>query len=159
MVCHVILESGFPIRPVLCMFSNKLLSPRTVSADACLLIFRITTMSLLFAKHGLEKIIGFQEMLSGFPDPIGIGKTPSFLFAFFTDTICTILILVGLFSRFASFLILINLLVALFAFHHGIINDHGEAMILYIITVLFLLNIGPGKYSLDAIINNFKPSK
>ena len=116
-------------------------------------------MCLLFYKHGYEKIFGFQEMLQNFPDPIGIGKEPSFFFAFIADSICSILILLGLFTRVAAFLILINLFVAFLGFHNGMINDHGEAMMLYATNVLILIFTGPGMLSLDARLTSSYASK
>lgn len=137
------------------MLKNNFFANRILSVDSCILLLRIFTVCLLFYKHGYEKIFGFREMLGNFPDPIGIGKLPGLTFALITDSICTVLIAIGLFTRISALLILINLSVAFIGVHNGTINDHGEAMILYIINMLFLFLAGPGKYSLDAK-NHFK---
>lgn len=125
---------------------------RLFSLDFGLLLLRSGTAILLFIQHGIEKIAGFGVMLNKFPDPLGIGKFPSLLFASFTDIVCAFLVLTGTFFRPAIFLLLINLLVAFILFHHGELNDHGEAIVLYLIVLFYLIGSGPGRMSVDSLI-------
>lgn len=117
--------------------------------DNPLLWLRISTAAILFAKHGYEKLFTFDHMYSIFPDPIGIGKLPSLLFALLADGVCSILIALGLFTRIASLIIIINLAVAFFIVQKMPTNDHGEMIGLFFATHVFLLMTGPGKKSLD----------
>lgn len=131
------------------MSVSSILNRKILSADACLLLLRLATAALLFYKHGYEKVFTFQEMLAHFPDPLGIGKLPSLIYASITDVCCTVLLAMGLFNRVATLLLLINLLVAFIGVHHIKVNDHGEAMLLYMINLVFLFFAGPGKMSFD----------
>ena len=131
------------------MKSIDVLNRKILSADTCLLTLRLATTALLFYKHGYEKVFSFQDMLSHFPDPLGIGKLPGLIYATITDALCTVLLAAGLFNRVATSLLLINLLVAFIGVHQGIVNDHGEAILLYMINLIFLFFAGPGEMSLD----------
>ncbi|MEN0053256.1 MAG: DoxX family protein [Mucilaginibacter sp.] len=131
------------------MSATNVFSRKFLPVDSCLLFLRLATAIVLFSKHGYEKIFHFQEMLSHFPDPIGIGKLPGLIYATITDACCTLLLALGLFSRVAVVLLLSNLLVAFIGVHQGAVNDHGELMILYMINLIFLFFTGPGRISFD----------
>lgn len=80
------------------------------STDIGLLLLRVTVAACLFYHHGGEKFYDFHTLASR-PNlnPIGIGVVPSVVWAGFTDGICSLLVLVGLFSRYASILLLVTL--------------------------------------------------
>jgi putative oxidoreductase len=93
-----------------------------------------------------------------FPDPIHIGATSSFLFAFLSDSICSVLIIFGLATRWAALIAAINVFVAwtfirYFQFF-GQGSDHRELIVLYLAILLALIFTGPGKYSLDNLRNS-----
>lgn len=84
-------------------------------------------------------------------DPIGIGATPSFYMAAFAEGICSILLILGLFSRFASLMLTVNFIV-IFIFHAFIIKDGFEILelrFLYLLPFIALTCSGGGKYALD----------
>jgi putative oxidoreductase len=120
------------------------------NTDAALLVLRLGLGLSLFLRHGLEKLTGYSHMVTHFPDPIGIGPHLSLAYALFTDGICSLLVIVGLGTRWASALIIINLLVV-FAFVHemNFRDSHVEAVLLYIVGYLAILICGPGRLSLD----------
>jgi len=107
----------------------------------------------LFLKHGTEKLFRFQHMTQHFPDPLHIGVVPSLLFATLSDGICSLLILVGLATRWAALVCFINIFVALVFVHHFMIfgpqGDHGELMLLYLAAMAMLFLGGAGKLSVD----------
>lgn len=127
------------------------------NVDLGLLALRILVAAPLLMKHGLEKIFTFSQMASHFPDPIGIGPVPTLVIAMISDAICTVLVILGLASRWAALFIFCNVAVAWAALHnfsffgHG--SDHGELIVLYMGAMLTLVLTGPGKYSLDRIID------
>jgi putative oxidoreductase len=110
----------------------------------------------LLLKHGLEKVFTFSAMAAHFPDPLHIGPVPSLLFAMLSDAICTVLLILGLATRWAALVCLINLGVAWAFVHHfqffGRGADHGEVMVVYMAIMLTLLLAGAGKYSMDALL-------
>jgi len=111
----------------------------------------------MFLKHGAEKLLTFSVMrqvwvANGF-DPVHIGAVPSLLFAALSDVICTLLVVFGLFTRFAALIMMVNLIVAWQIVHHGMFfgrDPHGEVIVLYLGGALCLICGGAGKYSLDA---------
>ena len=137
-------------------FKLFLLKP-LVSVDVAFLLLRISACAMLFYKHGAEKIFDHQHMLAVFTDPhpmgdfdpIGIGKENSLWFATFTDGICSLFLFSGLWTRLASALILIDIMVSHFLVFKGSMDDHGELSLLYLTVFLIIFLIGPGKLSLD----------
>jgi len=136
----------------------KLIYPKVFppNLDAGLLVLRITTMLPLFLKHGLEKIINFSAMAQKFPDPLHLGMLPTLIIAFIADAICSVLVMLGVATRWAALYILGNLLVA-WAVYRGFLfwsrqNWHGEMTVIYIAAALTILITGPGKYSVDWLI-------
>jgi putative oxidoreductase len=121
-----------------------------------LLLLRVLAAGPLFIHHGIEKLFGFSQMAANFPDPIHIGVIPSLLYAAFSDGICTLLLVLGLGTRWAAFFVFVNLFVAWSAFHHftflGAHNEHGELMVVYMGVMLAIIALGPGKYSVDNAI-------
>jgi putative oxidoreductase len=126
--------------------------------DWGLLLLRVWTFLSLFAKHGFEKLSNQDNMAFTFrDDPIHIGKFASFLCAAFADGICTLLIALGLGTRWAAMALFINLFVAWSLvthfdyFEHTIasLGNHGEVIVLYMGACLAVAIAGPGRFSLD----------
>jgi putative oxidoreductase len=115
-----------------------------------LLLLRAAALSL-FLKHGLEKLTGYSTMVQHFPDPVHVGAHAGLAFALLSDGICSVLVMIGLATRPAAAVILINLLTAFFFVHHAAYfsNGHVELVVLYIIIFATLLFTGPGRFSID----------
>jgi putative oxidoreductase len=133
----------------------KLNNDSTIGKDIGLLILRVAFAFALFYGHGFGKlsvIFGGQEI--HFMDPIGIGAKLSFSLAAFAEGICAIFLLVGLFSRFASFILAINFVV-IFWFHAFVAKDGFnvlELRLLYLCCFIGLTLTGPGRISLDQLL-------
>jgi putative oxidoreductase len=136
-----------------------LLKSIPVNADAGLLALRLIAVTSLLLKHGLEKTIGLPQMwamMSAHPmDPIGIGPVTTILYAAFADGICTVLMILGIGTRWAAVFTFINVFVAWAFVHHFVFfgregGDHGELIVLYLAVMITLFLAGPGKYSLDS---------
>jgi len=110
----------------------------------------------LFLKHGTEKIFTFGAMSAHFPDPLHVGAVPTLAFAMISDGICSLLIVIGLATRWAALISFVNIFLAWSLVHHfalkGPGNDHGEMIVLYLGACLMLFFGGAGKYSVDALI-------
>lgn len=120
--------------------------------DLGLLLLRVVAGVVLLYGHGFEKlsvIFGGHEIQ--FMDPIGLGATTSFYLAAFAEGICGVLLVLGLFSRFASLILTFNFLVILT--YHAFIAGDGfpilELRFFYLISFIALTLLGPGKFSLD----------
>jgi len=116
-----------------------------------LLVLRVGALSL-FLKHGIEKLTGYSTMVQHFPDPIHIGAHASLAFALLSDGICSVLVMIGLATRLAAAVILVNILTAFFFVHHAAYfsDRHVELVATYIIIFLTLLFTGAGRFSIDA---------
>ena len=137
-----------------------LLKALPLNVDAGLLVLRVIAAGSLLIKHGLEKTVGFGTMYAQAQqwhmDPIGIGVLPTLLYAAFADGICTVLIILGLGTRWAALFSFINVGVAWAAVHHfeffGRQADHGELIVLYLAVMLTLFLAGAGRYSVDGML-------
>jgi putative oxidoreductase len=113
-----------------------------------LAILRIVT-GLLFLEHGLIKLIGFPP--GGKP---GLQDVGSFLWiAGVIETITSVLVVLGLFTRLAAFVAAGEMAIAYWTVHakmglYPAVNM-GEAAILYCFVFLYLAGAGPGAWSLD----------
>lgn len=124
-----------------------------LNTDLGLLLLRVLTATVLFSKHGLEKIVSFNQMLPSFPDPLGVGSTAGLSFAFACDVVCALLMALGLFTRFGAALQLLGMIV-IFSFLHNFsfAEEHAEIVFLYLAVYLTVFCAGQGKYSLDRLI-------
>ncbi len=121
--------------------------------DLGLLWLRVWFGLSLFLKHGWEKPTNFAHMAQHFPDPLHIGPVPSLIFALISDAICSILVVLGLGTRWAALVILVNISVAWSFVQHfqffGRGASSGEAIVLYLGGFAALAIMGPGRFSLD----------
>lgn len=104
--------------------------------------------------HGWGKLSSFSEKSEMFPDPLGIGSTLSLSLATFAEFFCAILLMLGLFTRFAAFNILITMLVAGLIFHFADPFAKKELALLYAVGFLYFTIVGGNRYSLDQWIRN-----
>lgn len=134
---------------------NLLIRDWRIGYDTGLLIFRLVFGLVLLYGHGFEKlavIISGQEIQ--FMNPIGIGASTSYHMAAFAEGVCSILMILGLFSRIATLILTINFLV-IFIFHAFIIGDGFNVLELrffYLFSFVALTLTGPGKLSLDYVL-------
>ncbi len=87
-----------------------------------------------------------------FPDPVGIGEGPSLVLAMSAEFACSILLVLGLFTRLACVPLIVTMAVAVFIVHNGDPWGDKELPFLYLAGYLTLLFTGPGKFSVDALI-------
>ncbi|MCK9290495.1 MAG: DoxX family protein [Bacteroidales bacterium] len=122
--------------------------------DIGLFLLRLVASMVLLYGHGFEKLmLAFSGQEIHFMNPIGIGATTSFYLSTFAESICAILLAIGLFSRFATLVLTINFIV-IFIFHAFIVGDGFsilELRFFYLSSFIALTLLGPGKLSLDYI--------
>lgn len=133
---------------------QKFFSPTSWSANAtdwASLILRLT-LGLLMLSHGIPKLMKLINGTIEFGDPIGIGVPASLALTVFAEFLCSLLIVVGLWTRLALIPLIITMAVAVFIVH---INDDLGTMepgLMYLLSYCALFLLGSGTYSIDAIL-------
>ncbi len=123
-----------------------------------LLISRIAIGAIMLT-HGLPK---FQKLIAGnvqFADPFGIGPTASLALATFAEAGCSILLILGLATRFATIPLIITMLVAIFYAHAADPFGKKELAVIFLILFTGFLILGGGKYSIDNLITGKSKSR
>ncbi|MDE0118578.1 MAG: DoxX family protein [Bdellovibrionales bacterium] len=113
------------------------------------LILRVVVGFFMLTSHGWGKLFSFSEKSQFFPDPLGIGSFASLTLATFAEFFCSILLILGLFTRFAAFNLLITMLVAGLIFHATDPFAKKELALLYALVFLYFTKVGGNRYSLD----------
>lgn len=131
------------------------------SVDAGLLALRLCVFLSMFIKHGYEKVATFSQMVPNFPDPLHIGSGASLFCAMIADSICSLLIVIGLATRLAALYSFVILFVAWALVHHFIFlgprEDHGQVIWLYLSGLIAIFITGPGRYSVDYLLQKKTP--
>ena len=108
-------------------------------------------LTMLFS-HGWGKLMGFSHMAPRFPDPLGLGSALSLFLVTGAEFFGSILLALGLFSRWASFSLLFTMLVVIFIFHWPDPFKEKELAVLYAFCFFLFTAAGGGKYSLDSLL-------
>lgn len=123
----------------------------TTWAPRALAALRIVA-GLLFLAHGVVKLWGFPEGAQPGEVPLislfGVGAV--------LEVVGGLLLILGLFTRPAAFIVSGEMAVAYFLFHapsspFPAVNG-GDAAILFSFIFLYLFTAGPGAWSLDAVL-------
>lgn len=124
------------------------------SADLALLVLRLWLGLTILLNHGWAKFAGFSQMSAKFPDPLGIGPATSLGLAVFAEVAMGALLALGLFTRFAALVLVIELGVAFMKVHGHALGGpmSGELAFLYLAGFVTILIAGGGKLSVDRTI-------
>jgi putative oxidoreductase len=116
-----------------------------------LLILRLWFGLTMFINHGLEKLQHFNDLAGHFQDPLGIGAKTSFTLVVFAEVVGALLITIGLLTRFAALVLVIDMGVAFFMVHKSALSGahSGELASLYLAAYIVILFAGAGAFSAD----------
>ncbi len=131
--------------------NNKILSYQPLSTNVAALVLRII-FGGLFAYYGYSKYAGYDQMLTQFPDLIGIGSKLSLILVIFAELFCGALVLIGLFTRLAVIPIFITMFVAYFIAHSKDPFQVKQIALVFLILSIVIFLLGSGKYSMDKLI-------
>jgi putative oxidoreductase len=124
-----------------------------------ILFFRIIIGAFMLT-HGYSKLL---YLFSGeeieFLDFLGIGLKASLALAVFAEFFCSILIIIGLGTRWATIPLIVTMIVAAFIAHGADPFGKKEMALLYLSSYIVLLFLGSGKFSLDGLISAKTSSK
>ncbi len=116
------------------------------------MILRIFAAVFMLYGHGWGKLMNVVN--GNFPngfDPIGIGPELSMILAAFAEGICSFLILIGFWTRFAALFLIANMSVAVFFYHLPAGDSFGgmEKALMYLVIWIVVFLLGPGDHSVD----------
>lgn len=127
-------------------------------SDIVILITRIF-VGFAMLSHGFPKL---QQLFSGeeiqFYSFLWLSPKSTLILAVFAEFVCSIFIILGLFTRFALFFLLITMAVAGLLVHGADPFAKREMSLLYLSVYMLLFAFGPGRYSVDAMITRRRQS-
>jgi putative oxidoreductase len=121
------------------------------STDWVSLILRLTLGGLMLI-HGVPKFMNLIHGNFEFGDPIGLGVKTSLFLAVFAEFLCSILLALGLYTRFTIIPLAFTMFVAAFVVLKDDPFSRKETALLFLLPYLALFLLGSGRYSLDAIL-------
>lgn len=135
---------------------KKIFTSSPLSLDFGLLLLRVLLAAGLLT-HGIAKIANFSALSTSFLDPLGIGVLPALLGAIFAEVVCSILVLIGLWTRLTvlplifTFTLIFTFIVVFFVVSGGAAFAQRELAYLYLAGWVVLFFTGAGRFSVDAL--------
>lgn len=114
----------------------------------CLRVF----FGVLFFTHGIDKMTNFNELSLTFPNVLGLGSYMSLMVSIFCEFCCSLFLITGLMVRITVIPMIISMAVAFFDVHDGMFPQ-GELSLIYLIMFVILYITGPGRFSIDYLID------
>ena len=125
----------------------------TGSASVGLLFMRMIAGGLMLYCHGWPKWTKYAAKSESFPDPLGVGSPVSMGLAIFAELVCSGLVVLGLCTRWAAFILVFTMLVAAFMVHGDDPFKKKEFALVYLAPFLALMFTGAGRVSIDAALS------
>jgi putative oxidoreductase len=122
------------------------------SSNAGLLILRLSVGLSMLLLHGRGKLLNFSATAEKFPALFGMSSTVNAGLAVFAEVVCSALLILGLFTRFAALMLAITMGTAFFIIHKSSLiagPGSGELALVYLFAYVTLLFTGAGKFSVD----------
>ena len=135
------------------MFYNFLFPQhfRGKGVSAFILILRLF-FGVMFFIHGLGKMMNFSELSLTYPSVVGLGSYLTLMLAVFSEFCCSLFLIAGLLFRIMLLPMIVAMAVAFFDIHDGFLPE-GELSLIYLIVFCLLYFVGPGKFSIDYLID------
>ena len=122
------------------------------STDLALLALRLWYGLSMLLLHGWGKLAGFSEMKAKFSGMFGLSPTGTLALAIVGEVLCTVLLVLGLWTRLAALGAATTMFVAFWIAHgHKLTGSgSGEMAFLYLGAFVALFLAGGGRYAVDA---------
>jgi putative oxidoreductase len=91
----------------------------------------------------------------GFMNPFGAGGEFTWVLTLFSEFLCTVLVMLGVFTRFTAIPPLVVMLVMALALPTGTVWSVRETFLLYALPFFVLTFTGPGEYSVDGRVSQW----
>ena len=116
-----------------------------------ILILRLF-FGVLFFIHGLGKMMNFSELSVTYPSVLGLGSYMTLMITIFCEFCCSLFMMAGLLFRIMVLPMIVAMAVAFFDVHDALLPE-GELALIYLVVFVILYFIGPGKFSVDYLID------
>ena len=117
-----------------------------------LLLFMRLFFGALFFMHGLDKLTNFNALSETYPSVMGLGSYTTLMVTIFCEFACSMFLVVGLLTRVVLIPMVVAMAVAFFDVHDGMMPE-GELALIFMIVFIVLFMTGPGRYSIDYLID------
>lgn len=107
---------------------------------------------VLFFVHGLDKLMNFSVLSETYPSFFGLGSYMTLMLAVFSEFCCSLFLIAGLLERIMVLPMIVAMGVAFFDVHDAMMPE-GELSLIYLVMFIILFFTGPGRYSLDYLID------
>ena len=135
------------------MFYNFLFPQYCRDRIISLLILALRVFfGILFFSHGLDKMINFNELSYTYPSVLGFGSYMTLMVSIFCEFACSLFLIAGLLVRITVIPMIAAMAVAFFDIHDGMFPA-GELSLIYLVLFVILYITGPGRYSVDYLID------
>lgn len=144
------------------MKKTKVNMTQLMKSDFGRFVLRFGLSLIMIFQHGLPKLIKlFGDKEISFVDPIGIGVLASFLLVVFAEFLCSIAMLLGLWTRWAAIILAINMFVAVFVQLEGMsfADLPKQSAALFLIGYVAIAFLGGGRFSIDKFLRSKKRQK
>lgn len=131
------------------------------NGPVALLLLRVWVGLSMLVLHGWPKAQLFGEGARNFPDPLGIGGQASHALAVFGEAVCSVLLVLGILTRFSAMAGIVTMGVAFFMQKKGMLSGpaSGELAYVYLACYVVVFVAGPGRFSLDQRLGGGKGGK
>ena len=116
-----------------------------------ILVLRVV-FGVLFFIHGLDKMLNFSTLVNDYPSVLGFGSYITLMVSILCEFCCSLFLMAGLLQRLLTVPMIVAMGVAFFDIHDAMMPE-GELALIYFIVFIVLFLVGPGRYSLDFLID------
>ena len=122
-----------------------------INEDVGYLFLRLGAGGAMIYQHGWPKLIGFADKMDTFSDPFGISPAMSLALITFAEFFCAALVVLGMWTRFATIPLIIGMAVAAFVVHGDDPFKQKEMSLIYLVAFLAIFFFGSGRYAVNRI--------
>ena len=136
------------------MFYNFLFPQYCREKGISLLILCLRlAFGVMFLMHGLDKMMNFESLSLTYPSVLGLGSYMTLMLSVICEFGCSLFLISGLLLRITVLPMIVSMAVAFFDIHDAMMPE-GELSLIYLIVFIVLYFTGPGRYSLDCLIDD-----
>lgn len=137
------------------MNSLNTANSNSVVKDIVLLAVRVF-IGFAMLSHGFPKLQMLIEGKTDFYNFLGMGPQITLVLTVFAEFVCSILLILGLFSRIALGFLIFTMTIAGFVIHLNEPFERQEMSLVYLSIYLMLMVFGVDKFSVDHLIEKRK---